>query len=396
MIYLDNNATTAIAPEVVASMEPYFTTAYFNPSSAYDASRGPSSAIAAARTTVAHFLGGVHPDEIIFTGCATESNNAAIFGTIRAQSERRHIITTAVEHPSVLEVCKEARREGCEVSFIGVNRRGELDEDAFVKALRPDTLLVSLMHGNNETGVIFPIAALARVVKETNPAILFHTDATQTAGKLALDLCGDLQHVDLLSFSGHKLHGPKGVGALFVRRGARIRPFLCGGHQEGGRRAGTENVAYIVALAKACELATAAMADEGGMRDLRDHLEARLCAAIPWLEVNGAGAERLPNTLNLACHCIEGESMLYQLDAAGICASSGSACTSGSLEPSHVLKAMDIPFMAMHGSIRFSLSRYTTREEIDAVIAQFPGIVDRLRRLSPYWDASRQAPRGAA
>ncbi len=394
MIYLDNNATTPLAPEVVASMTPYLTNEYFNPSSAYEASRGPAHAIRAAREQVARFLGGVRPDEIIFTGCATESNNASIFGVLRANAERRHIITTAVEHPSVLEVCKEAQREGCEVSFIGVNHKGELDMDAFVKALRPDTLLVSIMHANNETGVIFPIADIARVVKETNPDIIFHTDATQSAGKLPLDLTGALSDIDLLSFSGHKLHGPKGVGALFVRRGTRIRPFMCGGHQEGGRRAGTENVGHIVALAEACVLAEASMAGETSVAAMRDRLETVLCEKIPWLEVNGAGVERLPNTLNLACHCIEGESILYQLDAAGICASSGSACTSGSLEPSHVLKAMQIPFTAMHGSIRFSLSRYTTTEEVDAVISVFPDIVDRLRRISPYWDHDRSAPRG--
>jgi cysteine desulfurase len=396
MVYLDNNATTALAPEVVACMQPYLSSAFFNPSSAYDASRGPAGAIAAARACVAQFLGGVHTDEIIFTGCATESNNAAIFGALRANRARRHIVTTAVEHPSVLEVCKEAGHEGCEVSFVGVNRRGEIDVEAFVRALRPDTLLVSVMHANNETGVIFPIMKLARIVKETNAEILFHTDATQTAGKVSLDLRGELADVDLLAFSGHKLHGPKGVGVLFARRGARIRPYLCGGHQESGRRAGTENVAYIVAMAKACELAEAAMVDENAISSLRDHLESSLCREIPWLEVNGAGAQRLPNTLNLACHCIEGESILYQLDAAGICASSGSACTSGSLEPSHVLKAMQIPFMAMHGSVRFSLSRYTTAADVEKVIEDFPGIVDRLRRISPYWDVARHAPRETA
>jgi cysteine desulfurase len=395
MIYLDNNATTALDPAVVESMRPYITTEYFNPSSAYEASRGPANAITAARKEVASFLGGVSPDEILFTGCATESNNAAIFGVMRANPNRNHIVTTAVEHPSVLEVSKEAQRMGAEVSFVGVNRRGELDMDRFVKVLRPDTLLVSVMHANNETGVIFPIAEIARIVKETDPGIIFHTDATQTAGKLPLNVNHELTHVDLLSFSGHKLHAPKGVGALYVRRGTRIRPYLCGGHQEGGRRAGTENVGHIVAFAKACELAVEAMQDETAVRNLRDHMERVLCERIPWLEVNGKGAMRLPNTLNLACHCIEGESILYQLDAAGICASSGSACTSGSLEPSHVLKAMNVPFMAMHGSVRFSLSRYTTAEEVDQVIAVFPDIVDRLRRMSPYWDVKTQSPREA-
>ncbi len=395
MIYLDNNATTAVAPEAVDAMQPFVTDQYFNPSSPYEAARGPADAIAQARARVAAFLGGVDPDQILFTGSATESNNAAIFGTLRANPGRRHIVTTGVEHPSVWEVCKEAEREGCEVSFVGVKPSGALDMDAFVRALRADTLLVSVMHANNETGVVFPVEELARVVKETNPGILFHTDATQTAGKLPLDLTGPLRNVDMLSFSGHKLHGPKGVGALFLRRGSRVRPFLCGGHQENGRRAGTENVGHIAALGTACDLAQAALSDEQRMRSLRDHLQQELTARIPWILVNGGDTERLPNTLNLACYSIEGESILYQLDEQGICASSASACTSGSLEPSHVLKAMAVPFLAMHGSVRFSMSRYTTAEEVETVIQVFPAIVDTLRRMSPYWDIKQQAPRDA-
>jgi len=396
IIYMDNNATTAVAPEAFAAMRPFLTTDYFNPSSMYEAARGPAHAIAAARAAVAAMLGGVATDEVIFTGSATESNNTAIFGALRANGRRRHIVTTAVEHPSVLEVCNEARREGAEVTFVGVNRRGEIDMTAFVRALRPDTLLVSVMHANNETGVIFPITELARLTKETDPAILFHTDATQSAGKLDLDLNHNLAQVDLLSFSGHKLHAPKGIGVLYRRRGTACRPYLHGGHQERGQRAGTENTGHIAALAKACELAGAARGDGEHVAALRDRLQAALCERIPWLEVNGAGAERLPNTLNLACHCIEGESILYQLDEYGICASSGSACTSGSLDPSHVLKAMQVPFAAMHGSVRFSLSRYTTDAEVDKVIEVFPGIVERLRRLSPYWDAAANQPRGTS
>lgn len=393
LIYMDNNATTPVAPEAFEAMKPFLTDQYFNPSSMYEQARGPAHAIASARDVVASILGGVSPDEIVFTGGATESNNTAIFGAIRANRNRRHIITTAVEHPSVLEVCKEARREGCEVTFVGVNSKGEIDLTEFIKALRPDTLLVSVMHANNETGVIFPVAELARLTKETDPAILFHTDATQTVGKLDVDLRGALAHVDMLSFSGHKLHGPKGVGVLFMRRGTACRPYMCGGHQERGLRAGTENTGHIAALAASCRLAMERKADELRVAAMRDRLQTALCEQIPWLEVNGAGASRLPNTLNLACHSIEGEGILYQLNEFGICASSGSACTSGSLDPSHVLKAMRVPFSAMHGSVRFSLSRYTTEAEVDAVIKAFPGIVQRLRRMSPYWDVTGGRPK---
>lgn len=396
-IYLDNNATTAVAPEVVAVMRPFFEDQYFNPSSMYEAARGPAHALAAARRAVADWLGGVHPEEILFTGCATESNNTAIFGALRAQPARRHIITTAVEHPSVLEVCKTAAREGSEVTFLPVDGQGRLDENALVRALRPDTLLVTVMHANNETGVVFPIARLARLTKETNPAILFHTDATQTAGKLPLDLVNEYRQVDMLSFSGHKLHAPKGIGVLLLRRGTPCRPLLIGGHQQEGRRAGTENVAFIAGLAEACRLAAA---DRERERErvgrLRDRLERELGARIPALQVNGGEAERLPNTLNLSCHYIEGEGILYQLSAQGICASSGSACTSGSLEPSHVLRAMRVPFTAIHGSVRFSLSRYTTDAEIDTVVRVFPEVVRNLRRLSPYWDNARNVPRPGA
>lgn len=396
-IYLDNNATTAVAPEVVAAMRPFLEDQYFNPSSMYEAARGPAHALAAARRTVADWLGGVRPEEILFTGCATESNNTALFGALRAQPARRHIITTAVEHPSVLEVCKAAAREGSEVTFLPVDSQGRLDENAFVRALRPDTLLVTVMHANNETGVVFPIARLARLTKETNPAILFHTDATQTAGKLPLDLVTEYRQVDLLSFSGHKLHAPKGIGVLFLRRGTPCRPLLIGGHQQEGRRAGTENVAFIAGLAEACRLAAADREREMvRVGRLRDRLERELGARIPALQVNGGEAERLPNTLNLSCHYIEGEGILYQLSAQGICASSGSACTSGSLEPSHVLRAMQVPFTAIHGSVRFSLSRYTTDAEIDTVVRVFPEVVRNLRRVSPYWDTVRDAPRPGA
>lgn len=393
-IYLDNNATTAVAPEVRAAMEPYFDGEFFNPSSAYDRASSAAQAIKRARAAVAGFLGGVDPSEILFTSCATESLNTALYGAVRANPARRHVITTAVEHPAVYEVCKDLARSGLEVTFLPVDRAGRLDLRTFIQALRPDTLMTAIMHANNETGVIFPVEELARIAKETDPAILCLTDATQTAGKLPLGLRGAMRHVDLLAFSGHKLHAPKGVGALFVRRGAPIRPFMIGGHQESGRRAGTENVPYIAGLARAVELAQEDHdAVETRIRRLRDRLETGLLERIPCVEVNGQGAARIPNTCNISVHFIEGEGMLYQLNAQGICASSGSACTSGSLEPSHVLRAMGVPFTAVHGSVRLSLSRYNTDEDVDRALEVFPQVVANLRRLSPYWDTAHDRPR---
>ncbi len=397
IIYMDNNATTRVAPEVFAALEPFLTDDYFNPSSLYEPAHGPADAITAARKTVARLLGNARPAEILFTSCATESNNTAVFGTIAANPDRRHIITTGVEHPAIFSVGEDLQRRGIDVDFIPVDGDGRIDRVEFVRALRADTLMVSVMHANNETGVIFPVEELSRITKETDESIIFHTDATQTVGKLPIDLRGSFKHVDLLSFSGHKLHAPKGIGALFIRRGTRCRPFLLGGHQEDGRRAGTENVAFIVGLARALELAMERHdEDEPRILAMRDRLEKELTARIPYLEVNGRNAPRLSNTLNVACHFIEGEGILYQLSAEGICASSGSACTSGSLEPSHVLRAMHIPFSAIHGSVRFSLSRYNTEAEVDRVIEVFPGIVDSLRRLSPYWDAKKNEPRPEA
>jgi cysteine desulfurase len=360
----------------------------------YEQARQTAHAIAAAREKIADGLGGVDPKAILFTACATESNNTAIVGTARGNPNRRHIITTSVEHPAVLEVCKEMERNGCRVTFLGVDNDGNLDLGEFIRALSPDTLLVSIMYANNETGVVFPIEQLARITKETDASIVFHTDATQAVGKLPIDLVGELLYVDLLSFSGHKFHAPKGIGGLFIRRGTRCRPYLIGGHQEGGRRAGTENVPYIVGLARALQLALENREQHvARIVKLRDRLEDALVNKIPCVQVNGKGAPRLPNTLNISSHYIEGEGMLYQLSEHGICASSGSACTSGSLEPSHVLRAMKVPFTAVHGSVRFSLSRYNTEEEIEKVIEVFPRIVASLRNLSPYWDAERNAPR---
>jgi cysteine desulfurase len=397
IVYVDNNATTCVAPEVFEAMVPYLAREYFNPSSMYEPARKVAEAVRRARQQIARFFGNIRSNEIVFTSCATESNNTAIVGVAKANPQRRHIVTTAVEHPAVLEVCKEMQRGGYEVTFLPVDRHGNLNIKDFVRALRPDTLLVTIMHANNETGVIFPVAELARITKETDPGIVFHTDATQSVGKLRIDLAGEYRHVDLLSFSGHKLHAPKGIGVLFIRKGTPIRPFMVGGHQESGRRAGTENVPYIVGLAKAMELAYQNLEEENErLARMRNRLERELRQRIPYLEVNGEGAPRLSNTLNLSCHFIEGEAMLFELSENGICASSGSACTSGSLEPSHVLTAMKVPFTAIHGSIRFSLSRYNSEEDIDQIIEVFPEVVERLRRASPYWDVKQNAPREEA
>jgi cysteine desulfurase len=394
VIYADNNATTQVAPEVYEAMIPFFTEDYFNPSSMYDPAQGTAGAVSRARASIIRHLGAESPRELLFTSCATESNNMAIRGVAEANRSRRHIITTAVEHPAVLEVCRDMERSGYDVTYVPVDEDGNLDMREFVRALGPETLLVTIMHANNETGVIFPIEDLSRLTKETDPGILFHTDATQSVGKLPIDLSGNFRHVDLLSFSGHKLHAPKGIGALYIRRGTACRPFLIGGHQEEGRRAGTENVPYIVGLAKAVSLAVENRDnDEPRIRAMRDRLQRALEERIPNIHVNGKGAPRLTNTLNIACHYVEGEGMLYQLSAQGICASSGSACTSGSLEPSHVLLAMNVPFTAVHGSVRFSLSRYNTQQDIDWIIEIFPKVVANLRKLSPYWDNVNNAPR---
>lgn len=394
LIYADNNATTPVAPEVYEAMIPFFTEQYFNPSSMYEPARLTAVALAQARKQVAQFFGGVDPREILFTSCATESNNAAIYGVLKANPARRHVITTTVEHPAVLEVCRDLQRSGYDVTFLPVDRDGNLDVREFIRALRPDTLLVSVMHANNETGVVFPVEELARLAKETDPNILFHTDATQSVGKIPIRLRHEFRHVDLLSFSGHKLHAPKGIGALFVRRGTPCKTFLLGGHQEEGRRGGTENVPYIAGLARATALAAEDHEQvDARIRRLRDRLEQGIERSIPYVQVNGKRAPRLSNTLNVSCHFVEGEGMLYQLSDYGICASSGSACTSGSLEPSHVLKAMKIPFTAVHGSIRFSFSRYNQEADVDLILEVFPQVVANLRNLSPYWDAARNAPR---
>ncbi|HNU69562.1 MAG TPA: aminotransferase class V-fold PLP-dependent enzyme [Myxococcota bacterium] len=390
IIYLDNNATTPVADEVLQAMIPFLKEQFFNPSSTYPQARKAAEAVEAARESVARLLGAGSKSEIIFNGGATEGNNSAIWGAARANPARRHVITTAVEHPAVLEVVREMEREGFRATYLPVNRHGMLDAADLIRAIQDDTAVVSIMHANNETGVIFPIGELAALVKKVDPDVVFHTDATQTAGKMRLDLQGELKNVDLLTISGHKLHAPKGVGAMFVRRGSRWRPWQLGGHQERGRRAGTENVASIVGLGAAARLV---MTHPNHSTAMRDRLEKAIKDQIPNLFINGEGAPRLANTTNVAFEFVEGESILLALNDHGICVSSGSACTSGSLDPSHVLKAMAVPFTAAHGSLRISTSMFSTDDEIDAVIDVLPTVIARLRAISPYWDVRTNSPR---
>jgi cysteine desulfurase len=382
-VYLDNNATSRVADEVIATMMPFLVEHYGNPSSMHRFGGEAGRGVVRAREQVATLLGAESPQEIVFTGGGSESDNLAIVGTLRAYPDKRHIITTAVEHPAVLGLCRELEsRQGYEVTYLDVDAEGQLDLDQLREAIRSDTAVVSIMMANNETGVIFDPATIGKIVKERGT--VFHVDAVQAPGKLPLDMA-TLDCVDLLSISGHKLHAPKGVGALYVRKGSKLRPLIVGGHQERGRRAGTENVASIVGFGVACELAGNNLADENTrVRGLRDKLETSLLQTIPDCQRNGHADMRLPNTSNISFRYIEGEGILLLLDRAKIAASSGSACTSGSLEPSHVLKAMGVPFTSAHGSIRFSLSRYNTEEEIDYVVAVLPRIVERLRAITPF------------
>jgi cysteine desulfurase len=384
-VYFDNNATTRVDDEVYEAMRPYFCELYGNPSSMHTFGGQVGTQIRHAREQVASLL-GCDPSEIIFTSCGTESDSAAIHGTLAAVPQKHKIITTRVEHPAVLVVCREMENRGYNVVELGVDKFGRLDLGELERELDNDTALVTIMSANNETGVIFPIEKIAEMV--TSRGIVFHTDAVQIVGKVPLNLSAS--PVNLLSLSGHKLHAPKGVGVLYVKKGTRITPFLLGGHQEGGRRAGTENVAGIIGLGKACELAAEYMQDENTrVKTLRDKLEAALLKACPDSRVNGDVQNRLPNTSNISFEYVEGEAILLMLDRFGICASSGSACTSGSLEPSHVLRAMGVPFTAAHGSVRFSLSRYNTEQDVDLVIQKLPDIIHRLRQLSPFVHAAQ-------
>lgn len=388
VIYMDNNATTRVAPEVFTEMAPYFSEYYGNPSSMHSFGGTVGRQISLARERVASLINAA-PEEIIFTSCGTESDSTAIQAALASNPDKKHIITTRVEHPAIKNLCEHLEKTGYRVSWVPVDRAGRLDMDFLYDKLTEDTAIVSVMWANNETGVIFPVEQIARVTAERG--IVFHTDAVQAVGKLPVDVKATA--VNMLSLSGHKIHAPKGVGALYVRKGTKFFPFLIGGHQERGRRGGTENTASIIGLGKAAETARANFAkDTARVRHLRNKLETGILEKIPNALLNGDKENRLPNTLNISFEYIEGEAILLMMDQLGICASSGSACTSGSLEPSHVLRAMGVPFTAAHGSIRFSLSIYNTEKEIDFVLEKLPPIIQRLRNMSPFW---KDAPFGA-
>jgi cysteine desulfurase len=381
VVYFDNNATSAVAPEVLEAMLPFYQTRYGNPSSMHDFGGEVGHDLNRARAQVAALF-NARDSEVLFTSCGTESDNTAIRGVLEALPEKRHLVTTRVEHPAVLNLCKHLENRGYRVTYLAVDARGRLDLEALRAALTPDTALVSIMYANNETGTVFPIEKIGELVKERG--IVFHTDAVQAAGKLSLDM--NAIPADLVSISGHKLHAPKGVGALYIRRGTKFFPFIIGGHQEHGRRGGTENVAGIVGLGRAAELAQAHFETENKqVAALRDRLEGGILKSVPHTLVNGDPEFRLPNTTNVSFEYIEGEAILLKLNEQGICASSGSACTSGSLEPSHVLRAMGVPFTSIHGSIRFSLSRYSTAAEVEKVLGAVPALIAGLREISPFW-----------
>ena len=378
-IYLDNNATTKIDEDVLAAMLPYLTIYYGNPSSMHTFGGQVGRAVRQARSQVASLL-GAEDSEIVFTSCGTEGDNAAIMAALKAQPNKKHIITTEVEHPAILNLCRRLEKDGYTVTYLSVDSKGQLDLSELEAALTGNTAVVSVMYANNETGVVFPIEQIGQLVKEYGA--IFHVDAVQAVGKIPLNM--KTSTIDLLTLSGHKIHAPKGIGALYVRKGVRFRPLLIGGHQERGRRGGTENVAGIVALGKAAELAEQHLPGIVWEKRLRDKLEQGILNTIADTVVNGDSVNRLPNTTNIGFKYIEGEAILLSLDEYGICASSGSACTSGSLEPSHVLRALGLPYSVLHGSIRFSLSRYTTEAEIDRVLEVLPGVINRLRELSPF------------
>lgn len=395
VIYMDNNATTKVAPEVLETMLPYFSDFYGNPSSMHSFGGQVGKAISQAREQIANLLfAGV--DELVFTSCGTESDSTAILSALQAHPEKRHIVTTRVEHPAVKNLCESLDSltgHKHRVTQLPVGRDGTLDLDRYEESLSDDTAIVSVMWANNETGVIFPIGEMAAMAKSRG--ILFHTDAVQAVGKVPINLVET--PIDFLSLSGHKLHAAKGIGVLYVRKGAPFAPFMIGGHQEHGRRGGTENVASIIGLGKACELAGALMEEENTrVKALRDRLEKGLLEKIPNAILNGHKTMRLPNTANISFEYVEGEAILLHLDRYNICASSGSACTSGSLEPSHVLRAMGVPFTAAHGSIRFSLSVYNTEAEVDFILDKMPDIIENLRAMSPFWKGNHSGSTGGS
>lgn len=383
MVYLDNNATTRIDPRVLDTMIPYLDQFYGNPSSIHRLGARVGQAMEIAREQVQQLVGAQYSSEIVFTSCATEATTTAILSAVEAYPDKKEIITTRVEHPATLTLCQNLERKGYTVHWIGVDKKGRLDFKAFEAALNRNVCLVTMMWANNETGTIFPIERVAHLAKSYGA--LVHVDAVQAAGKIPMDV--KTLHIDMLSISGHKFHAPKGIGALYLRRGTRFRPLLRGGHQERGRRAGTENSASIIAMGMAAQLAYNALETEvPRIQLMRDRLEQGLLARIPNSFITGNRAHRVPNTCNIAIEYVEGEALLLMMNQVGIAASSGSACTSGSLEPSHVMKAMQIPFTAAHGTLRFSLSRFNKEEDIDYVLEQLPPIVARLRELSPYWN----------
>ena len=385
LIYLDNNATTKVAPEVLDVMLPYFKEEYANPSSIYEFAKKSNHAVRDARGVLKDFVNAANEKEIIFTSCGSESANTAIMDVLNMNKNKRHIITSKVEHPCVLNLYQNLEKQGYKVDYIGVNSNGELDLAQLEEAINYDTALVSIMYANNETGVIFPIEKISEIIKSKNKETKFFVDAVQVAGKIPIDV--QAAEIDLLGISGHKFHAPKGVGALYVNSKTLITPLIIGGHQERGKRAGTENVPYIVGMAKAAELASDNLKYEANeVKRLRDKLETGILKKVFNARINTGIASRVPNTSNIGFEYIEGELILLHLSDLGICASSGSACTSGSLEPSHVLRAMNVPFTAIHGSIRWSLSRYTTEKEIDYVLDVLPGIIDKITSLSPYQD----------
>ena len=387
LVYFDNNATTRLAPEALAAMQPYLAEQYGNPSSIHRFGSQVARKIQEAREQVASLIGAADPIEIIFTSCGTEGDNAAIRGVLESRPEKRHIVTTQVEHPAVLGLCQHLEKKGYRVTWLGVDGDGMLDLDELRASLTDDTALVSVMYANNETGAIFPIDTVGEIVKAKG--IPFHVDAVQAAGKISLSLKNS--PVDLLTISAHKFHGPKGIGALYARRGLTFRPFMIGGHQELNRRAGTENSAGIVGMGKAAELALKTMGqDEQRVGALRDQLERSLLEVVPDSRVNGHRAKRLPNTLNVSFKYLEGEAILVLLDQDGICASTGSACTAGSVEPSHVLRAMGVEPDWLQGAVRFSLSRYNSDEEVRRVSETVPKVVQRLQSLSALGKLGRQ------